>query len=147
MFQNAHKIKGRPNHDHNYFWVHLAGPYFSFLGCPRMTHQMRLLHSGTQRNHKDFSSDMPSNAVLVWHQMQNFFGRLWLWLCSWKATKEYLNQKGTKIGVFRVWFRAPSLPPFSLHFFPPVSPPGPIHSPTTSPLSPPPLLDSRKTPI
>ena len=42
---------------------------------------MPLLHSGTQRNHKDFSSDVPSNAVLVWHQMQNFFGRLWLWLC------------------------------------------------------------------
>ena len=37
-----------------------------------MTHQMPLLHSGTQRNHKDFSSDVPSNAVLVWHQMQNF---------------------------------------------------------------------------
>ena len=26
-----------------------------------MTHQMPLLHSGTQRNHKDFSSDVPSN--------------------------------------------------------------------------------------
>ena len=34
-----------------------------------MTHQMPLLHSGTQRNHKDFSSDVPSNAVLVWHQI------------------------------------------------------------------------------
>ena len=52
------------------------GPIFSFLGYPRMTHQMPLLHSGTQRNHKDFSSDGPSTAVLVWHQMQNFFGRL-----------------------------------------------------------------------
>ena len=41
-----------------------------------MTHQMPLLHSGTQRNHKDFSSDVPSNAVLVWHQMQNFFGKI-----------------------------------------------------------------------
>ena len=28
-----------------------------------MTHQLPLLHSGTQRNHKDFSSDVPSNAV------------------------------------------------------------------------------------
>ena len=37
-----------------------------------MTHQMPLLHSGTQRNYKDFSSDVPSNAVLVWHQMQTF---------------------------------------------------------------------------
>ena len=73
--------KGRTNHDHDHFWVHLAGPHFPFLGYPRMTHQMSLLHSGTQRNHKDFSSDVPSTAVLVWHQMQNFFGKLWLWLC------------------------------------------------------------------
>ena len=49
-------------------------PHFLFLGYPRMTHQMPLLHSGTQRNHKDSSSDVPSNAVLVWHQMHNFFG-------------------------------------------------------------------------
>ena len=34
----------------------------------------------------------------------------------WKATKEYLNQRGTKIRVFRVPFRAPFLPPFSPHF-------------------------------
>ena len=73
-------FKGRPNHDHDHFWVHLVGPHFSFLGYPRMTHQMPLLHSRTQRTHKDFSSDVPPNAVLVWHQMQNFFGRLWLWL-------------------------------------------------------------------
>ena len=36
----------------------------------------------------------------------------------WKATKEYLNQRGTKIRVFRVPFRAPFLPPFSTHFSP-----------------------------
>ena len=30
-----------------------------------------------KRKHKDFSSDVPSNAVLVWHQMQNFLGKLW----------------------------------------------------------------------
>ena len=35
------------------------------FGAPRMTHQMPLLHSETQRNHKDFSSGVPSNAVLV----------------------------------------------------------------------------------
>ena len=35
---------------------------------------------------------------------------------SWKATKEYLNQRGTKIRVFRVWSRAPFLPPFFPHF-------------------------------
>ena len=53
------------------------GPIFDFLGYPpRMTHQMPSLHSGTQRNHKDFSCDVPSNAVLVWHQMQNFFWKI-----------------------------------------------------------------------
>ena len=34
--------KGWPNHDHNHFWVHLAGPHFSFSGYPQMTHQMPL---------------------------------------------------------------------------------------------------------
>ena len=62
-------------------WSSSRGAPFFFLGYPRMTHQMPLLHSGTQRNHKDFSSDVSSNAILVWHQMQNFFGRLWSWLC------------------------------------------------------------------
>ena len=68
----ARTNKGRRNHDHDHFWIHLAGPHFSFLGYPRMTHQMPLLNSGTQRNHKDFSSDVSSNAVLVWHRMQIF---------------------------------------------------------------------------
>ena len=53
-------------------------------------------------------------------------------LLSWRATKEYLNHKGTKIRVFRVRFRAPFLPPFSPQFSPPLSPSGPAHSPTTS---------------
>ena len=26
------EFKGRPNHDHDHFWVHLAGPRFSCLG-------------------------------------------------------------------------------------------------------------------
>ena len=39
---------------------------------PRMLHQMPLLLSRTQRKHKDSSSDVPSNAVLMWHQMQAF---------------------------------------------------------------------------
>ena len=34
----------------------------------------------------------------------------------WKATKEYLNQKSTKIRVFRECFRSPFLPPFFPHF-------------------------------
>ena len=33
-------------------------------------------------------------------------------------TKEYLNQRGTKIRVFRVSFRTPFLPPFFPHFSP-----------------------------
>ena len=66
-----------------------------------------------------------------------------------KATKEHLNQRGTKIGVFRVWFR----PPFPLillpSFFAPFSPSGPMPSPTPfSPLHlppPPSFFDSQKT--
>ena len=34
-------------------------------------------------------------------------------LFVWKATKQYLNQRGTKIRVFGVCFQAPLLPPFS----------------------------------
>ena len=86
------KTKGPPNHDHDHFWVHLAGGHFSFLGYPRMTHQMPLLHNGTQRNRKDFSSDVPLTAVLVWHQMQNFFGRL----CRGPPTI-YRHHKGLRI--------------------------------------------------
>ena len=86
------KNKRRPNHDHDHFWVHLAGPHFSFLGYTRMTHQMPLLHSGTQRNHKDFSHDVPSNAVLVWHQMQFLFWKLWLWLCLGRPWKMIASQ-------------------------------------------------------
>ena len=37
-----------------------------------MLHQMPRLHGGTQRKNKDFSSDVPSKAVLMWHQMQTF---------------------------------------------------------------------------
>ena len=69
---------------------------------------------------------------------------------DWKATKEYLNQRGTKIRVFRVLFRAPFLPPFSPHFSPsfPFGPCSlshhfpPLHLPLL-----PPCFDSQKTPI
>ena len=51
--------------------------------------------------------------------------RLALWsefsacrLPIWKATKEYLNQRGTKIRVFRALFGALSSHPFSPHFSP-----------------------------
>ena len=68
----------------------------------------------------------------------------------WKATKEYLNQRGTKIRVFRERFRAPLLPPFSL-IFPPSFPFRPCSlshhfSPLPLPLYPR-FFDSLKTPI
>ena len=57
------------------------GAPFSFLGYPRMPHPMPSLYSGTQRKHKEFASDVPSSAVLMRHQMQNLFEKLWLRLC------------------------------------------------------------------
>ena len=65
----------------------------------------------------------------------------------WKATKEYLNQRGTKTRVFRVLFRAPFLPPFSPHFSPlfplqalfTLPPLPPLHLPLF-----PPFFDSRE---
>ena len=42
------------------------------MGVPPDDAPNALLHSGTQRKGKDFSSDVSSNAVSVWHQMQNF---------------------------------------------------------------------------
>ena len=36
----------------------------------------------------------------------------------WKATKEYLNHRGTNIRFFRVCFRTPFLPPFFPHSSP-----------------------------
>ena len=52
--------RGRPNHDHDYFRVHLAGPHFSILACPWMLHQMSLLDARRQRKHKDSTFDVPS---------------------------------------------------------------------------------------
>ena len=69
---------------------------------------------------------------------------------NWKATKEYLNQRGTKIRVFQVCFRAPFLPPFFAHFSPsfPSKACSLSHhfSPLHLPLYPP-FFDSRTTPI
>ena len=39
-------------------------------------------------------------------------------IADWKATKEYLNHKGTKIRAFRECFKAHFLPPLSPHFSP-----------------------------
>ena len=59
----------------------------------------------------------------------------------WQATKEYLNQRGTKIRVFLVLFCALFLPPFSPHFPPsfPFKPCSLFHnfSPLNLPLFPP----------
>ena len=65
---------------------------------------------------------------------------------NWKATKEYLNQRCTKIRVFRVRFRAPFLPPFFPHFPPsfPFRPCAVSHHFSPFRL---PLFYSRKTPI
>ena len=52
--------KRRPNCDCGHFWVHPAGPHFSILGYS--TPNAPLLHSGTQRKHKDISSDVLWNA-------------------------------------------------------------------------------------
>ena len=69
---------------------------------------------------------------------------------NWKATKEYLNQRGTKIRVSRVCFRTPFLPPFSPRFSPsfPFRPCAFSHhfSPLHLPLHPP-FCGSRKSPI
>ena len=63
----------------------------------------------------------------------------------WKATKECLKSKGTKIRVLQVCFQAPFLPPFFPHFSP-LFPLQALFTPTTSPLftSPfiPPFCDS-----
>ena len=60
-------------------------------------------------------------------------------LC-WKATKEYLHQRGTRIRVFRVCVRTPFLPPFFPHF----SPLFPLQAPCILapllPSSPPPFI-------
>ena len=59
-----------------------------------------------------------------------------------KDTKEYLkflNQKGTKIKVFRVRFRAPLLPAFFPHFPPSFPLQAPFTLPPLLPSSPPPL--------
>ena len=61
--------------------------------------------------------------------------------CNWKATKEYLNQRGTKIKFFECAFGPLSSHPFSL-IFPPLSPFGPCSlphhfSPLHLPLHPP----------
>ena len=64
------------------------------------------------------------------------------WLQAWKATKEYLNHRGTKIRVFQVRFQTPFLQPFFPSLFPPLSLSGPV--PSAPPIYPPLFLTSGK---
>ena len=57
----------------------------------------------------------------------------WPTASSWKATKEYLNQRVPKSEFFECAFGPLSSHPFP-SFLPPLSPSGPVHSRTTSPL-------------
>ena len=61
----------------------------------------------------------------------------------WKATKEYLNQRGTKI---RVFLSGPFPPTLFLSFFPPLPPWSPVHFLTTSPLFASPFIPPFLTP-
>ena len=93
----------------------------------------------------------------IWGQRRVFhrvfrenLGLGWFGAICWKATKEYLNQRGTKIRVFRECFRTPFLPPFFPHFSPlfplqALCPLAPL-LPSSPPPSPP-LFGSRKSPI
>ena len=55
-------------------------------------------------------------------------------LISWKATKEYLNQRGYQNQSFSSVLSGPFPPTLFPSFFPPLSPSSPVHFPTTSPL-------------
>ena len=68
--------KGRPKHDHDRFRVHFTEAHFSILELPWMSHQMPLLHNGTQRRGKYFSSDVPSSAVSDVAPDANFSGKI-----------------------------------------------------------------------
>ena len=109
--------------------VHTAlhGPlHFCLLGllllaCPLEPRQLSDISWGP-KDHKQFEESRPDTCCILW-----------------KDTKEHLNQRGTKIRVFRVCFRAPFLPPFFP--FPPLLSPfkpcslcyhfSPLHLPKT----------------
>ena len=57
-----------------------------------MLHQMPLLDSGTQRKRNDFSSDVPSNAFLMWHQMQKVLEDYGCG-CVWAVPDQSRDQK------------------------------------------------------
>ena len=83
-------------------------------------------------NSKTLKSALASASVTVINNSSNYKVGIGNDFLIWKATKEYVNHRGTRIRVFRVRFRAPFLPPIFPQFSP-LSPSGPVHSPTTSP--------------
>ena len=117
------------------------------------------LHSGSSQVKPSFSRESGSvtakSALVQWERYMPSVPRMKgvghkNLYAIWKAIKEYLNHRGTKIRIFRVCFWAPVLAPFFPHFpplfplqalftFPPLLPP---HLPLY-----PPFFDSRKTPI
>ena len=61
---------------------------------------MPLLHSGTQRKRKDFTSDVSSNAILMRHQMQNFVGKIMVVVVFGPSLKEKTYTTTTEIFFF-----------------------------------------------
>ena len=97
-----------PN-DHDHFWVHLAEPHFSFLGYPRMPHQMPFYTVEHRETTKIFH--------LMCHQMPFWCGmRCKTFLedygcgCVWAVPEESASQSaswmslGTWLGVPRKRF-------------------------------------------
>ena len=89
------------------------GPIFHFWGTPGWRTKCPFYTVKHRETNKDFSSDVPSNAVLVWHQMQNFFGRLWLWLWLGRPWVMISGWNGRNT-VSRVLFRKRELTDFSV---------------------------------
>ena len=79
-----------------------------------MLHQMPLLHTGTQRKHKDSSSDVSSIAVLMRHQMQNSFddygcGCVWaIPYCVSECVLQTLGLGGLHVGPSQILERSKS---------------------------------------
>ena len=80
----------------------------------------------------------PCRPPFVISASLNLLRRLVAKTPCWKATKEYLNQRGTKIRVFRVRFRAPFPRPFFPHFCPLLPLQALFTLPSLLPSSPPP---------
>ena len=73
--QNVLFVRGgmvfQPKHNHNHFWVHLEESHFSIVRVPLDDTSNAHSTQWNTENTQIFSSDAPSNADLMWHQMQN----------------------------------------------------------------------------